>query len=128
MSELVNIKTENQISFITMDDGKANAMSVDMLKGLNKALDEAELSGSVVILSGRENVLSGGFDLGVFKSGDNAKILEMLTLGAELSYRILSYPTPIIAACTGHAVAMGTFLLLCCRLVCAIRMPILERR
>ena len=114
MSELVNLKTENQISFITMDDGKANAMSVDMLKGLNKALDEAELSGSVVILSGRENVLSGGFDLGVFKSGDNAKILEMLTLGAELSYRILSYPTPIIAACTGHAVAMGTFLLLCC--------------
>ena len=41
MNELVNVKTENQISFITMDDGKANAMSVDMLKGLNKALDEA---------------------------------------------------------------------------------------
>ena len=114
MSELVNIKTENQISFITMDDGKANAMSVDMLKGLNKALDEAEQSGSVVILSGRENILSGGFDLGVFKSGDNAEILEMLTLGAELSHRMLSYPAPIIAACTGHAVAMGTFLLLCC--------------
>ena len=56
MSELVNLKTENQISFITMDDGKANAMSVDMLKGLNKALDEAEQSGSVVILSGRENI------------------------------------------------------------------------
>ena len=50
----------------------------------------------------------------MFKSGDNAKILEMLTLGAELSYRMLSYPKPIIAACSGHAVAMGTFLLLCC--------------
>ena len=114
MSELVKTKTENQISFISMDDGKANAMSVEMLEGLNTALNEAERSGSVVILSGRENVLSGGFDLGVFKSGDNAKILKMLTLGAELSHRMLSYPKPVIAACTGHAVAMGTFLLLCC--------------
>ena len=42
MSNPVNFKTENQISFITMDDGKANAMSVEMLKGLNNALDEAE--------------------------------------------------------------------------------------
>ena len=105
MSELVKTKTENQISFISMDDGKANAMSVEMLEGLNAALDEAEQSGSVVILSGRENVLSGGFDLGVFKSGDNAKILKMLTLGAELSHRMLSYPKPVIAACTGHAVS-----------------------
>ena len=114
MSELVNLVTENQISFINMDDGKANAMSVDMLKGLNAALDEAEQSKSIVVLSGRENILSGGFDLSVFKSGDNEQILEMLTLGAELSYRMLSFPTPIIAACTGHAVAMGTFMLLCC--------------
>ena len=49
MSELVKTKTENQISFISMDDGKANAMSVEMLEGLNAALDEAERSGSVVI-------------------------------------------------------------------------------
>ena len=52
MSELVKLKTENQISFISMDDGKANAMSVEMLESLNAALDEAERTGSVVILSG----------------------------------------------------------------------------
>ncbi len=97
-----------------MDDGKANAMSVKMLTGLNDALDKAEQAGGVVILTGRSNVLSGGFDLGVFKSGDSAQILEMLTLGAELSHRMLSFPSPIIAACSGHAVAMGTFLLLSC--------------
>lgn len=114
MSELVSLKTENQISLITMNDGKANAMSVEMLEGLNKALDDAEPFAGPVILSGRDNILSGGFDLGVFKSGDNTEILKMLTLGAELSYRMLSYPAPIIAACTGHAVAMGMFLLLCC--------------
>ena len=61
-----------------MDDGKANAMSVEMLESLNAALDEAERTGSVVILSGRENVLSGGFELGLFMSGDIANILKML--------------------------------------------------
>ena len=114
MSELVSFKSDNGISTITMDDGKANAMSVQMLQGLNDALDQAEQAGGVVILAGREGILSGGFDLSVFKSGDNEKILKMLTLGAELSHRILSFPLPIIAACTGHAVAMGTFILLCC--------------
>ncbi|MDG2420307.1 MAG: crotonase/enoyl-CoA hydratase family protein [Gammaproteobacteria bacterium] len=114
MSELVSFKSDNGISTITMDDGKANAMSVQMLRGLNDALDQAERAGGVVILSGREGILSGGFDLSVFKSGDNEKILKMLTLGAELSHRMLSFPLPIIAACTGHAVAMGTFILLCC--------------
>ena len=114
MSELVSFKSDNGISTITMDDGKANAMSVQMLQDLNDALDQAEQAGGVVILAGREGILSGGFDLSVFKSGDNEKILKMLTLGAELSHRMLSFPLPIIAACTGHAVAMGTFILLCC--------------
>ena len=33
----------------------------------------------------------------------------MLTLGARLSERILSFPTPVLVACTGHAIAAGTF-------------------
>jgi enoyl-CoA hydratase len=113
MSQLVTYSFENNISLITMDDGKANVFSVQMLKELYAALDQAEQAGSVVIIAGREKMFSGGFDLSVFKSGDNEQILEMLTLGAELSYRLLSFPLPIIAACTGHAVAMGTFVLLC---------------
>jgi enoyl-CoA hydratase len=29
-----------------------------------------------------------------------------------LAYRILSFPTPVVIACAGHAIAMGAFLLL----------------
>lgn len=112
MSELATYTFENNVSLITMDDGKANVMSVQMLKEINAALDQAEQAGSPVILSGNQKLFSGGFDLAAFKSGDNDLILEMLTQGAELSYRMLSFPRPIIAACTGHAVAMGTFVLL----------------
>jgi enoyl-CoA hydratase len=33
----------------------------------------------------------------------------MLTLGARLSERILSFPSPVLVACSGHAIAAGTF-------------------
>jgi enoyl-CoA hydratase len=36
----------------------------------------------------------------------------MLRGGFELAHRLLSFPRPVIVACTGHAVAMGSFLLL----------------
>ena len=36
----------------------------------------------------------------------------MLRSGFELAERILSFPAPVLVACTGHAVAMGLFLLL----------------
>ena len=35
----------------------------------------------------------------------------MLRGGFELSYRLLSYPKPVVMACTGPAIAMGSFLL-----------------
>jgi enoyl-CoA hydratase len=33
-------------------------------------------------------------------------------MGFELGHRMLSFPTPIVVACTGHAIAMGVFLVL----------------
>jgi enoyl-CoA hydratase len=38
--------------------------------------------------------------------------VTMLRSGFELAERVLSFPTPVVMACTGHAVAMGSFLLL----------------
>jgi enoyl-CoA hydratase len=34
----------------------------------------------------------------------------MLKSGFELSHRLLSFPKPVVAAVTGHAIAMGSFL------------------
>jgi enoyl-CoA hydratase len=94
-----------------MDDGKVNAMSVAMMEEVNAALDQAEEHRSVVILTGREGVLSAGFDLAVFKQGMEP-LMEMLRVGARLTERLLSFPFPVVAACSGHAIAMGSFLLM----------------
>jgi len=108
---LVSYQLEGSVATVTLDDGKANVLSLAMQADLNAALDRAEADGSVVVLAGRPGILSGGFDLAVLTGGGQDSF-DMLFGGFELSYRLLSFPTPVVIACTGHAVAMGLFLLL----------------
>lgn len=111
MAELANYELDGGIATIALDDGKVNAFSPEMLKAVLEALDRAERDGAVVVLTGRAEYLSAGFDLKVFSERPD-EIVEMLTLGARLAERILSFPTPVVVACNGHAIAAGTFPLL----------------
>jgi len=111
MSTLVTYELRDSIATIAMDDGKVNALSLQMLSEINAALDRAAADGAVVVLTGREGVFSAGFDLRVLGAG-GPDALGMLRAGFELAERILSFPTPVVVACTGHAIAMGVFLLL----------------
>ena len=51
------------VATLHLDDGKANAMGIDMLAAINEALDRAEKEAKVVVLQGRDGVFSAGFDL-----------------------------------------------------------------
>jgi enoyl-CoA hydratase/carnithine racemase len=99
------------VGTITMDDGKVNALSPRMLGELNAALDRAEADEAAVVLTGRSGVFCAGFDLAVLRAGGPATA-AMMRSGFELAARLLSFPAPVLAACNGHAVAMGAFLLL----------------
>lgn len=111
MTDLANYEHDERIATITIDDGKVNALSIPMLRAIHAALDQAERDRAVVVLTGRENYLSAGFDLKVFTAGVDA-VLEMLNLGATLVERVLSFPRPVVLACSGHAIAAGSFLTL----------------
>jgi enoyl-CoA hydratase len=107
----VRYALEGRIATITMDDGKVNVFSIPMLKALHAAFDQAENDGAVVVLTGRDRCFSAGFDLKAL-AGGRAEVVEILTLGATLAERVLSFPTPVLVACTGHAYPAGAFLLL----------------
>ncbi len=111
MSPLVTYELAEGIAALVMDDGKVNAMSIPMLKELHDCFDRAEADGAVVLLSGREGIFSAGFDLTVFPQGPGPT-LTLLRLGATLTERALSFPYPVVTACTGHAYPMGAFLML----------------
>lgn len=108
---IVGYRLEGSVATITMDDGKVNALSLRMTTELNAALDRAEADRAVVVLSGRDGVFSAGFDLPVLRAG-GSEAAAMVRAGFELAERVLAFPTPVVIACTGHAVAMGVFLLL----------------
>jgi enoyl-CoA hydratase len=111
MTTRVTYQLTDSIATITMDDGKVNVLSPDMLSEINAALDQAVTDRAVVVLTGRDGIFSAGFDLKVLNAG-GADAVAMLRAGFELSERMLSFPTPVVVACPGHAMAMGVFLLL----------------
>ncbi len=111
MNEFVTYQSEDNFVVITIKNGKANAISHEVIHGLNRSLDKAQEENKVVILTGQNGIFSAGFDLKVMtKSSESAK--ELVTKGSKLSLRMLSFPQPIIVLCSGHAIAKGAFLLL----------------
>jgi enoyl-CoA hydratase len=102
---------EENIATLTIDDGKANAVSFQFLDEVNAALDQAEQDRAVTILTGRPGKFSAGFDLSVLSSGADAAA-TLVRNGALLCARLLGFPTPVVAACNGHSLALGALLLL----------------
>lgn len=111
MNEFVSYNASENYAIIGINNGKANAISHEVIEGINMALDAAEKNNLVVIVTGISGIFSAGFDLKVMtKSPESAK--ELVTKGSKLSLRMLSFSQPIIVACNGHAIAKGAFLLL----------------
>lgn len=111
MSELISYQLEDGIATLTLSNGKVNAISPDVIAAFNAALDRAEQDRAIVILTGQPGILSGGYDLKVMTSGPQNAV-NLVAAGSTLARRMLAHPYPIIAACPGHAVAKGAFLLL----------------
>ncbi len=108
---LVTYELSDSVATITMDDGKANALSFEMFRQLNVAMGRAQADGAAVVLAGRDGKFSAGFDLSVMTAG-GPDVQKLLLQGFEFSFRLLSSDRPVVIACTGHAMAMGCFLLL----------------
>jgi enoyl-CoA hydratase len=108
------VQITDDIALIRMDDGKANAINFEMIAALNAALDTAEAGAKAIVLAGRDGRFSGGFDLNAFASLGADGVYKLLDAGAELLLRLYGGPLPVVAACTGHAIAMGVFILNAC--------------
>jgi len=111
MGNIVSYQEKDKIATITIDDGKANAVSPQFVDEVNAALDHAESDKAVVIMTGRQGKFSAGFDLSIVTQGGEATT-NLVRSGGQLVLRMLGFPTPVIIACNGHALALGALLLL----------------
>lgn len=108
---LVRHETHGSVLVATMDDGKANALSLDMIAALHGALDEAEKGASALVIAGRPGRFCAGFDLAAMMAGAES-VKTLVGAGAELYLRVLLSPKPVVVAATGHAMAGGAIFLL----------------
>ena len=114
--EHVTLERRDAVLIAHLDDGKANALSMSMIAAINQVLDQADADLEIgsVVLHGREGKFCAGFDLGVMRSGDLVALAELVCAGGDLEQRLYGNGVPVVAACTGHALAAGALLLLGC--------------
>lgn len=101
---------------IDIDDGKANALSTTLIQDIRNAVTTAEADPTCVaaVLVGRPGRFSAGFDLSVVQGGDRDAITALVADGGELVRHLYGARVPVVAACTGHALAAGALMLLGC--------------
>jgi enoyl-CoA hydratase len=110
-SEALTYDLRGEVAVITIDDGKANALSHAVIDSMHAHLDRAENEAKAVLVVGRPGRFSAGFDLSVMRGAPEG-VRDLVTAGAELILRVYEYPLPVVIACTGHAIAAGAILLM----------------
>lgn len=108
---MLNYTLQDDVAVLAYDDGKANAVGHTFIDAVNEGLDKAEADARAVLLTGRDGVFSAGFDLKEIQQGPDAAA-ALVGKGAALMLRLFSFPMPVVAAASGHAIAAGAFLLL----------------
>ncbi|MEW5765295.1 MAG: enoyl-CoA hydratase-related protein [Acidobacteriota bacterium] len=109
------VEMEGPLGIVRMDDGKANAMDEAFFLELGAALDKAQASGAkAVVLAGREGFFSGGLNVKLLPTLAPAQLKSLHETFARTLCRVFTFPIPVVAAVTGHAVAGGMILALAC--------------
>ncbi len=106
----VNVSAVGDVAIVTLDDGKANVFSRANIAATQSALD-ATADARAIVLTGRPRMFSAGLDLREVQS-DPSTQRALRNEFMRLVLRVFVSETPVVAACTGHALAGGAALLL----------------
>lgn len=107
----VSMRHDDGVAYLAIDDGKVNAMSRPLLLERSAAMAEAQSANAIVLITGRPDIFSAGFDMKTFAAGPEASA-AMVAAGIDVILAILEHPRPVITCATGHAFPMGAFLML----------------
>jgi enoyl-CoA hydratase len=112
----------DRVAVVRFDDGKANLLSAQVLDALEEAVQlcEAEDEVGALLIVGRPMYFSAGLDRRIFLAAPDAAA-PLLSRVAGLATRIYGSKLPVVAACTGNAIAAGALLLLAADLRIAVQ-------
>ena len=110
-------ETQDTIVVVRLNRGVTNALNLDLLHALDEALDQARKDPNVrglVLASTSEKFFSIGFDIPQLYDLTKSGFEEFYKTFNRVCLDLFTLPKPTVAAITGHAVAGGCILTLCC--------------
>src|SRR5438309_902827 len=106
---------EESFAVITLNRPPANAISVELVRDLNAALNSVENDDavrSVIITGAGDRIFCAGADLGsAFSGGD---VDTFIRFGNSVMRKIERFSKPVIAAINGHALGGGCEIAMAC--------------
>lgn len=115
--ETISIDRRNGVALIKLHRGVTNPLNLACALELGKALDLARTDPdvrSVVLASANDKFFSIGFDIPELFDQDVDAFTRFYRAINRASLALYTLPKPVVAAITGHAIAGGCILALCC--------------
>ena len=113
----LDIDSQTKVAKLTLNrPARANALNLDFLMEINKALDICEASPDVrcVVVTGAGNNFCGGADVSTFAAGKVDTVNIFSQTGQDLFARFETFPKVIIGAINGAAMGGGFEMALAC--------------
>src|SRR6202167_2106078 len=121
-TRMINLKTDNGITTITIAHGKANALDMELSEELAQCFEQiSESAARAVVITGQGHIFSAGVDLIRLSSAGSDYVRKFLPALHRPFSAVFFCPKPVVAAINGHAIAGG------CVLACAADRRIMAR-
>ena len=114
---LVEIEKKDNVGILKLNNGVTNPLDLgflnEILDNLDKLKNDPDVT-SVVFTSNNTKFFSIGFNLPVLTKQNQSEVISFYTTYNRLCMELYTFTKPTVAAITGHAVAGGCILTLCC--------------
>jgi enoyl-CoA hydratase/carnithine racemase len=114
---MIAIDYQDTVAIVKLSRGVTNALDLALVNELGALLERIEHDASVsalVLGSGNVKFFSIGFDIPHLFELPRQGFQTFFTAFNRVCHRLYTLPKPTVAALTGHAVAGGCILALCC--------------
>jgi len=95
------------VAVLALDRPPANAFSPELIADLAAAVAGSASSRAVVLTSTDPKIFSGGWDLLKVSTFSRERMKEFLDAYCDLVRQLFAFPSPLVAALPGHAIAGG---------------------